>query len=180
MLLLALAVLPGCAGLDQRVAGAGFEFEISGRIAVRYRDEAASGNLAWKHGPGSDEMQINTPLGSSVARIVRTGGTVGLTTSDGQTHHATDAEELTGQVLGFRVPLTGLAEWVRGRPLRGMPAATERDAQGRLAALEQNGWRIEYQAFRADGLPTQLRLNYPGIELRVAIHDWQLGNVVRQ
>lgn len=175
VLLLAWIVLPGCAGLDPRVGAESFEFELSGRIAVRYRDEAASGNLAWKHALGSDEMLITTPIGSSVARILRNDGVVLLTTSDGREYRAVDAEELTGQVLGFRLPLVGLADWVRGRPVNGPPAAAEYDAQGRLVWLEQNGWRVAYQVFRADGLPGQLSLSYPGIELRLAIHTWIQG-----
>lgn len=173
IILIAVMALAGCAGLEQRVPGDRVEFELAGRIAVRYRNEAASGNLAWRHAPESDEMLMTTPIGSSVARIVRTGKVVVLTTSDGQEYRAADAESLTEQTLGFRLPLVGLADWVRGRPVDAQPAVSTSDAQGRLAVLEQSGWRIEYQAFRPDGLPTRLRLEYPGIELRLAIHEWK-------
>ncbi len=171
--LFAFLTLAGCAGLEQRVPGDSIEFELAGRIAVRYRNEAAGGNLAWRHTRESDEMLITTPIGSSVARIVRTGAVVVLTTSDGREYRAADAESLTEQTLGFRLPLAGLADWVRGRPVDAQPAVFRRDAQGRLAVLEQSGWRVEYQAFRPDGLPARLRLDYPGIELRLAIHEWK-------
>ena len=46
-------------------------------------------------------------------------------------------------------------------------------APRRLATIEQGGWRIEYQEFRADGLPVRLKLAYPGIDLRLAIHEWK-------
>lgn len=165
--------LSGCAGLEQRAPGDRLEFELAGRIAVRYRSEAASGNLAWRHTRESDEMLMTTPIGSSVARIIRTGAVVVLTTADGREYRAADAETLTEQALGFRLPLVGLADWVRGRPVDSQPAVSRHDAQGRLAVLEQSGWRIEYQAFRPDGLPERLRLEYPGIELRLAIHEWK-------
>lgn len=170
-----LLPLVGCAGLEDRTPGANIEFELAGRIAVRYRSEAASGNLAWRHTSDADEMLMTTPIGSSVARIVRTGAQVVLTTSDGQVYRAADAESLTDKALGFRVPLAGLADWIRGRAVEGQPAQAKRDAQGRLAVLEQSGWRIEYQAFREDGLPVRLKLDYPGIELRIAIHEWTYG-----
>lgn len=164
--------LAGCAGLAEQAPGTRIEFELAGRLAVRYQGEAASGNLAWRHTTDADEMLMTTPIGSSVARIVRNGAQIILTTSDGQEYRATDAESLTAKVLGFRVPLAGLVDWVRGRAVAGQPARTTRDAQGRLAVLEQGGWRIEYQAFREDGLPVRLKLDYPGIELRLAIHQW--------
>ena len=40
-----------------------------------------------------------------------------------------------------------------------------------LLWLEQAGWRIEYLEYQ-DGLPSRLRLTYPGIELRLAISKW--------
>ncbi len=172
---LVLLALTGCAELEQRTPGESVEFELAGRIAVSYRDEAASGNLAWRHTRGTDELLMTTPIGSSLARIVRSGGVVVLTMSDGQEYRAADAESLTEKALGFRLPLAGLADWVRARPVDGIPAAATRDAQGRIVSLEQSGWRIEYQAFREDGLPVRLKLDYPGIQLRLAIHQWAKG-----
>jgi outer membrane lipoprotein LolB len=147
------------------------QFDLAGRIAARYRNEAFSANVGWRHARDGDEMQINTPLGQGVARIVRQGDVVTLTTADGE-HRAADAESLTEQVLGFRLPLAGLADWVRGRPSPGAPARTEYREDGKLARLEQGGWNIEYQEY-AGALPSRLRLSYPGLELRLAISQWQ-------
>jgi outer membrane lipoprotein LolB len=172
--LLAL-IATGCAELQPAATSDPVEFELAGRIATRYREEAASGNVAWRHSRDSDQLLITTPVGSSVAHVVRTGREVVLTTSDQREHRATDAEALTEQVLGFRLPLAGLADWVRARAMQGSPAAVIRGQDERLASLEQNGWRVEYQEFRDDGLPVRLKLNYPGIELRLAIHEWKIG-----
>jgi len=150
------------------------EFELAGRIATRYRDEAASGNVAWRHSAHSDELLITTPVGSSVARVLRNGSEFVLTTAEPRDYRALDAEALTEQVLGFRIPLTGLTDWVRGRAMQGSQASATRDKEGRLASLDQSGWRIEYQEYRADGLPARLKLTYPGLELRLAIHEWKL------
>jgi outer membrane lipoprotein LolB len=163
--LLALFALSGCAELQRPGPQAGVEFELAGRIAVRFREEAASGNVAWRHARESDELLITSPVGSSVARLVREGSEFVLTTSDQREFRAADAEALTEQVLGFRLPLAGLADWVR--------AEITRDAQGRPAVIEQGGWRVDYQEFRPDGLPVRLKLAYPGIDLRLAIHEWR-------
>lgn len=172
---LAALAVAGCAELQPVAQHETVEFELAGRIATRYRDEAASGNVGWRHSRESDEMLITTPVGSSLARIVRTGSEVVLTTADQKEYRANDAEALTEKVLGFRVPLAGLTDWVRGRQIDGAQASAVKDKDGRLASLTQNGWSIEYQEYRPDGLPVRMKLTYPGIELRLAIHEWKIA-----
>lgn len=168
-------LLAGCAAPGFLLPATDAEFELAGRIAVRYRDDAGSGNVAWRHGARSDEMLLTSPLGQGIARIVRAGDEVALTTQDGREFRAADAESLTEQVLGFRLPLVGLADWVRGRAAPApapAPLHQRNDAEGRLAELEQSGWRIEYQAY--DGArPQRLRLTFPGLELRLAVSEWK-------
>jgi outer membrane lipoprotein LolB len=166
------ALLAGaCAQMEIRPPSGPLEFELSGRIAARDGDEAFTGNLLWRHASGGDEMMINTPMGQGVARIVRDGEAVVLTTAEPRQYRAVDVESLTERVLGFRLPLLGLADWVRGRPMPGKPARTEHAAEGRLRALEQDGWSVEYLEY-AGGRPSRLKLNYQGIELRLAVSQW--------
>ena len=170
----ALGALAACAELPFLQPTAGLEFQLSGRIAVRYDDQGSSGNIGWRHRAVGDEMLITSPLGQGVARIERQGGLVTVTGSDGRVYRAHDAESLTEQVLGFRGPLAGLSAWVRAKPAPG-PAQETRDVRGRLSELEQDGWRIYYLAYgEGSGLPARLRLVYPGLELRLAIDEWQV------
>jgi outer membrane lipoprotein LolB len=168
---LAGLALAACAELAFVVPAPPAEFELAGRIAARFRGDAASGKLAWRHAADSDEMLITSPLGQGIARIVRQGGEVVLTTPEGREHRAADVESLTEQVLGFRLPLAGLADWVRARPGPG-PSRAIHSADGRLEVLEQSGWRIEYLEFEG-ARPARLRLSYPGLELRLAISEWK-------
>ena len=140
--LLAALALGACAELRPLGSNETIDFELAGRIATRYKDEAASGNVAWRHSREADELLITSPVGSSVARIVRNGNEVVLTTAEPRDYRASDAEALTEQVLGFRIPLAGLTDWVRGKAVDGSPASVTRDKEGRLATLEQNGWKV--------------------------------------
>lgn len=166
-----------CGQLETRVGAERLEFELAGRIAVRVRDEASTGQLSWRHRGAGDELLITSPLGQGVARIVREGEAVTLTTAEPREYRSRDAESLAEQVLGFRLPLAGLADWVRARPhAAGPAAAAQYDLEGRLATLEQAGWRIEYLGYQSaapGALPTRLRLTYPGLELRLSISDWK-------
>ncbi len=171
----ALLLLAACAAPGFLFPAADTEFELAGRIAVRYRDDAGSGNIAWRHGARSDEMLLTSPLGQGIARIVRKGDQVALMTQAGLEFRAADAESLTEKVLGFRLPLLGLADWVRGRPAPEPAPAPLRqltDAAGRLTEFEQAGWRIEYLEYEG-ARPSRLRLTYPGLELRLAVSTWK-------
>jgi outer membrane lipoprotein LolB len=168
---LALAIVAGCAQVELKPP-AEVEFDVLGRIAARYAHEGFTGNVSWRHARGGDEMLISTPLGQGVARIVREGDAVQLTTSDQREYRAADAESLTERVLGFRLPLEGLADWIQARPSPDGQYKVVRSTDGKLQALEQRGWRIEYQEY--DGArPARMRLTYQGIELRLAISEWR-------
>ena len=147
----------GCAQVDIRPDLRELEFELTGRLAANTREESFTGNVNWKHARSADELLISTPLGQGVARIQRQGGAVVLTTAERRVYRAADTETLTERVLGFRLPLTGLADWVRGRP---------------SPALEQRGWKIEYQEYDAERRPIRMRVTYPGVELRLAVSQW--------
>lgn len=164
--------LAGCAEPAFVVAPRAVEFELSGRFAVSYRGEANTGNLAWRYGTDAEELLITSPLGQGVARISRTGREVVLTTPEPREYRATDAESLTEQVLGFRLPLSGLADWVRARPASGA-SKPRYDAEGRLAELEQAGWKVQYLEYDESKRPSRLRLTFPGVDLRFAITQWK-------
>ena len=164
--------LVACAPAQIRPQFTAVDFEMSARLAARYQSESFTGNVTWKHARDADEMLISTPLGQGVARIARQGDAVVLATAEPREYRARDAEALTEQVLGFRVPLAGLADWVRARPSTESPAQAEYAGDGRMLSLEQRGWRIEFQEY--DGQrPVRMRLLYPGIELRLAITQWK-------
>ena len=156
--LLLLILLGACAHVEVNPPAGPVDFDLGGRIAARYRDEAFSGMLTWRHAASGDEMLISTPLGQGVARIVREGSAVRVTTAEGREYSDRDGEALTERVLGFRLPLTGLADWVRGRP---------------SPELESRGWQVEVQEYDAERRPTRLRVTYPGVELRLAITQWK-------
>ena len=157
MLCLLAALLAACAQVELKPPAGALEFSLAGRIAARSGKDAFTGNIAWRHARDGDEMLITTPTGQGVAQIIRQGDAVVLKTSEPREYRAADSEELTERVLGFRLPIEGLAETVQGRP---------------SPALEKRGWKVEYQEFDDQRRPTRLRLTNAGAEVRLAIHQW--------
>ena len=164
-------LLAACAAPGFHLPAKDLEFELTGRIVMKYRDEAASGNIAWRHSATDDELLLTTPLGQGIARLARAGEEITLTMQDGREFRAADAESLTEQALGFRLPLAGLSDWVRARAAPG-PAVTRKDPEGRLAEIEQFGWKVEYLEYAGE-LPSRLNLAYPGVQLRLAVSGWK-------
>ena len=158
--MLAMVMLAaGCATLaGTPVDDTALDFELQGRIALRYGTEGGN------------------------ARITRQRDEVKLVTADGKEHRALDAESLTQSVLGWRLPLAGLPDWVRARPVPGRPAQLRRTEAGQIESVEQDGWLIEYQTW--DGaLPARIKLSRSGadgigtaVEIRLVIDKWTLAS----
>ena len=151
------AFVAACAQVEIKAPEGPVDFSLAGRIAARSGNEAFTGNIAWRHVKSGDELLISTPTGQGVAQILRQGDAVLLKTAEPREYRDSDAESLTQRVLGFPVPIDGLAAWVQGKP---------------SPQLENRGWRVEYQDYDAERRPTRMRLTYQGIELRLAISEW--------
>lgn len=156
-------------------------FDMMGRVLVSGEGRAFSSGLRWKHGAASDELWLMSPVGQTLAHIAADDTGAVLTTADQQEYRAFSVESLTRRALGWALPLAELRFWVLATPAPGEPAAVvTRDATGRVAGLEQNGWRVRY--VYADGpeaaaLPRRVDLSRGEQQIRLVIDDWRRGDV---
>ena len=166
----AAALLAACVALPEPSPPSPGGFELSGRVAIRHAREAASGRIFWRHSDDADELLITSPLGQGIARINRERDEYRLVTADNKLYRASDAESLTEQALGWRLPLAGLPDWVRGRASPGRPAETRGEA-GKDLELRQDGWHVAYEDFRK-GRPFRLRISREDLEIRLIVDRW--------
>jgi outer membrane lipoprotein LolB len=164
----AAAVLGGCAALPEHGVAPPGGFELSGRVAVRHAKDSGSARIFWRHSGDADEMVITSPVGQGIARITREGGHYRLVTGDKKEFQASDAETLTEQALGWRLPLSGLSDWVQGRASAGGAATGE---VGEGMELRQDGWKVAYEEYR-DGRPFRMKLSREDIEIRLVVDRW--------
>lgn len=151
-------------------------FQLSGRVGVKYDEQGFSGNLRWQHAVQRDEILILSPLGQGVAQIEQNAAGVVLTTSDQKRYQAQDAETLTETVLGWRLPLAGMRYWVLGRAAPGK-AEMQFDELKRPVRLMQDGWQIDYLAYREAGglvLPQKMSMHRQDLEMKLIIDDWAI------
>ena len=157
VVVLLAAFLAACAQVEIKPPEGPLEFSLAGRIAARSGKDAFTGNISWRHARNGDEMLITTPTGQGVAQILRQGDAVLLRTSEPREYRAADSEELTQRILGFPLPIEGLAQTIQGKA---------------SPAMEARGWKVEYQEYDEQKRPRRLRLTNAGAEVRLAIHQW--------
>jgi outer membrane lipoprotein LolB len=197
LLLLGALLLAGCVTVPPRPAApAGWEsrrlelqavsrFSLDGRIAAAVGQEGFSASLAWQQRGSRSDLTLRAPLGFGSAEVTRDGADIRLRSSRGQKLSGTLATDELARRLGFEPPLDSLRYWVLGVPEPARPAVEtlgqgKSEGQG-LAALEQDGWRVDYAEYKAFGaaalealLPRRLTLTRPGIRLRLVIDHWTL------
>lgn len=180
LVFLGLALLGACATLSPApgVRPAHPEsapFAMNGRISIDNHGERHSAGLHWTHGDHSDEILLLTPLGQTAARVYRDDGIATL--DDGSKHYQdADVESLMQQVLGWHLPLAGLHQWVLGLPAADTPAQIERDGDGRIAVLRQDGWETDFLRYadsKPDSLPARLQLIHGDLKVQLLIDEWQ-------
>jgi outer membrane lipoprotein LolB len=178
--IMAAATLAACAllpvsGEPVRRAAA---FDLVGRMAASYEGRVFSSGVRWQHLAERDEIWLLTPTGQAIAYILADASGATLTGADRTQYQAGDAEGLTRRALGWELPLARLAWWVRSEIVPGLPVVEEeRDPDGRLVRLRQDGWHITLvhppAADRGD-LPQRLELARDGHQIRLVIDSWRL------
>jgi len=159
------------------------EWSVTGRIAINTDREAVNVSVHWEQQGEDYQIRFNAPLASGAAEIKGNADEVTLRTTDHQTYSAVDPESLLYDVMGWRIPVSGLRYWILGRPAPGVATDEEperhKDGEwdGKLKRLNQSGWEIRYRTYRrVDGvhLPEHLVLKNEQFDARIRIGTWTL------
>jgi outer membrane lipoprotein LolB len=151
------------------------QFSLQGRIGVQTNGKGFSGSMQWLHNKTDDSIALFSPLGSQVASIKKTPDQFTLEDASGKSYTAADAETLTQEILGWRLPLKGLADWSVGRPTQSPVQNSLWNEQGALTHLEQDGWKIEYSNYQQQGsylLPNKIYLKSEQLNLKLLVEKW--------
>lgn len=143
-------------------------FNVSGRISVNMDGKGSVGQFDWTHRLNDDLLSVNSPLGTTVARLQRNAAGVSLQ-ADGKTWQATDVESLTQNVLGWTLPLGNLVWWIRGLPAPDAPYQLAEDG-----SLAQQGWTIRFvsDADTPSPYPKRVDMQRDRLTLRLLPQNW--------
>ena len=120
-----------------------------GRFAVTVtgltegKNEGGSGGFTLTQNAQTDVLEIRNPVGGSVAKIIITPGEATLE-RDGQVINAIDADALIQNALGLPLPARGLSNWLQGQTRPGSNASVERNDEGQVSKIMQDGWTLSY------------------------------------
>lgn len=183
LLLLCLLLLVGCAAappkpqsIKRPTQTEHAPFVLSGRIAVKHGGNRSLSGVRWTHYAGADEILLLAPFGQTVARI-RSDMRGAVLDMPFKHYAAKDVDELTQQVLGWRLPLSGLRYWVLALPAPRGAFDIKHDTNGQVMLLSQDNWTIRYTRYATqtlDSLPLRLALQRDGLEIQLLIDEWEI------
>jgi outer membrane lipoprotein LolB len=153
------------------------EWDIKATLAMHTEKEAESGSMHWQQDHDTYTISLFGPLGSSSMILSGSPGNVELMTPQGKKIYATSPEILLAQSTGWHLPISQLAFWIRGLPAPEAPATKSFDAYKHLIELNQLGWKIQYLRYTSVNhidLPTKIFMNYPALNVRILINQWQI------
>jgi len=146
-----------------------------GRFAVKItgitesQNQGGSGGFTLTQDALKDTLEIRNPVGGSIAKITINPGEATLE-RDGQVVTAVDADTLVQNTLGLPLPARGLSNWLRGEVRPGSEASIERNANGQVSKISQDGWNLVYTwgaSNRLDKLAMTRSSNIGSIDIRL-------------
>jgi outer membrane lipoprotein LolB len=135
-----------------------------------------TGNLSWRQQGDSFDVRLSGPLGAGGFRAMGSlDNAVTIQTKDDR--FVTDEPDaLVEQTLGWTFPLEPLRFWARGLPAPGGYERISVDAQGRMIALEQNGWALSVPEYvepdSAPAVPRRIVLDNGDTRIRLVVDRW--------
>ena len=173
--LASVALLMACATPSPSPADRAYSGRFSVTTALGEQRESVSGRFSLEVRGQQQILELASPLGTTVARIEIEPGGARATGARMQEVRGADADALTEQLLGWRLPVSGLADWIEGRPVPQRVARIERDGE-RIVLMEQDGWMIRLsEYFESSAHPRRLVLerpagaNTPSVILRLIV-----------
>lgn len=203
--LVAVLLLGGCAGRAPREAlppldaapavhqaqreaalAAHPDWSLQGRVALSNGRDGGSGRIDWQQQGGRYTVALSAPITRQSWRLSGDADGARLEGLDGGPREGADPARLLSEATRWEIPVTALAEWVRGLPAPAAehgPARIAYGTDGRVAAIEQGGWSIGYSAWTAvDGieLPVRLDARRGEASVRLVVDAWFFGGALER
>lgn len=150
-------------------------WKLEGRAAFLHEDERWTASLVWQQVQQQFDIHLIGPLGQGRLHMQGGPGLVTATAADGQKHMASNPDELMLKTTGMTVPVQALQHWIVGLPSPLSEYDVDLNAEGRLQVLEQDGWHIRYDRYKAiDGvsLPGKLVMKRAGYTVKLVLKQW--------
>jgi outer membrane lipoprotein LolB len=184
-------VAPGDAEARQSAREAGLradgDWSLEGRVALTNGERGGSGRLDWRQAGDVAEVALSAPVTRQSWRLRDGPAGAVLEGLEGGPRQGPDAGQLLLESTGWDIPVGALQAWLRGARAEGAPARMEFGADGRLAVLEQAGWRITFDRWglpanaagaATDGpaMPHRIEASRGAARVRLVVDAWGDGS----
>lgn len=154
-------------------------WQAQGRIAVKAEGRGGQGDLSWEQQGAESRVRVSGPFGAGAYEIRWDPETLSITSRNGEYSRsyagADSAEQFLAEHLGWSFPAASARFWLLGVPDPGSPSEQRFTPDGRLEAIEQNGWSVTYSRFvEQSGMPMPAKIAIEGVRarLRLVLDHW--------
>jgi outer membrane lipoprotein LolB len=150
-------------------------WDLRGRLVIDTGERAYQARYRWLQDGATLQLTVRGLLGAGSFEIA--GDSTGLELrSRGERRLLLDPEAELSALYGWWLPVTSLADWLRGLPDPAHPARPELGTRGTLAALDQRLWHIDfdrYQLLEDLLLPERMRLGHASLKIELTIDRFE-------
>ena len=151
---------------------------LNGRVAIINGHESWHLSMKWQRHNDKYILDLSGPFGAGHAQLTGTKEGVVLVDADKNYFFAESPDRLLREVTGLRMPVQSLLYWMRGLPNWNIKNKSQKlDNFGRLALLEQDGWKIRFKRYlnvEKHELPQKIFIDGFDLKVKIFIDEWDL------
>lgn len=151
---------------------------LNGRVAIVNGQESWHLSMKWQRHDDKYILDLSGPFGAGHAQLTGTKDGVVLVDADQNYFFAESPDRLLHEVTGLRMPVKSLLYWMRGLPDRNIKNENQKlDNFGRLALLEQSGWKIRFKRYinvDKHELPQKIFIDGFDLKVKIFVDEWDL------
>jgi outer membrane lipoprotein LolB len=151
---------------------------IRGALSIQSPKQSVIAHYQWKQTQANYHINLSSTLNLVQATVTgKQNQFVELCRSVKDCFTAQTPEILLQEQLGWSLPISYLNYWVRGVPVPDGPSTLKYDSFGHLVLMHQHGFNIKYSRYKTYSgidLPGRIDLQYPNLNIRLTISQWNL------
>lgn len=154
------------------------KWETSGRVGIRTKNDAVSGNFNWQKDPKTFALSIVGPFGQGATHLNQSNDGIVTLAYEDTVVTGNNPATLLQQELGWEFPVNQVTYWIRGLAYPNSAARISKDPDSQLPnKIEQDGWLITYSNFtKVEGLslPQKMQVSNPPFRVNLIINQWTI------
>ena len=149
-------------------------WSMQARAAISTGKNAGNARIDWQqHGPLDYSVTLSAPITRQSWQLDVANQKATITGLEGGPRSGVDAATLLREATGWDIPVQSMRFWLRGTAAtHPVPTGYVFGSGTDLIRLDQDGWRIDFEQHRSDGLPGRITATRGDSRVRLVIDQW--------